>query len=158
VFALRDHASSLILAIAKKHAKSSQTLKPRLARTLLKTFLEPNKSFGAHYGAIKGLQGLVGAEGVRVLILPNLGVYDGLLKEGMADENRRPEAEMVVMVLLESLQLLAREVVDVRNGDSSGPGAADRVTERLGEVLGKRVLESNNARLVKAVLQADLGV
>jgi transcription initiation factor TFIID subunit 6 len=32
VFALRDHAAALILAITNKHGKSSQTLKPRLAR------------------------------------------------------------------------------------------------------------------------------
>lgn len=158
VFALRDHAAALILAITKKHGKSSQTLKPRLARTLLKTFLEPNKSFGAHYGAIKGLQGLVGVEGVRVLILPNLAAYDSLLKEGLSDDNRKTDAEMVLKALLESLSLLAKEVIGVQNGDASGPNVAERINERVGEALGSRVVEADNTRLIKAILQADLAV
>lgn len=125
--------------------------------TLLKTFLEPNKSFGAHYGAVKGLQGLVGAEGVRVLLLPNLVAYDSVLKEGLDDENRKAEAEMVVRALLESLALLAGEIVGV-NGDYSGANESSRVKEKIGQVLGEKVVEASNPRLIKAILEADLGL
>jgi transcription initiation factor TFIID subunit 6 len=124
---------------------------------LLKTFLEPNKSFGAHYGAVKGLQGLVGAEGVRVLLLPNLAAYDSVLKEGLEDESRKPEAEMVIRALLESLALLGKEVVGA-NGDFSGSSSADRVREKIGPTLGDRVVDANNPRLTKAILEANLGI
>ena len=40
VFKLRDHAAALILVITKKHGRSSQTLKPRLAR---KYFINPDR-------------------------------------------------------------------------------------------------------------------
>lgn len=123
----------------------------------MKTFLEPNKSFGAHYGAVKGLQGLVGAEGVRVLLLPNLAAYDSVLKEGLEDEARKPEAEMVIRALLESLALLGREVVGA-NEDYSGASIAGRVREKIGSVLGDRVVDVNNPRLTKAILESDLSV
>ena len=106
---------------------------------------------------MKGLQGLVGAEGVRVLLLPNLAAYDSVLKEGMEDENRKTEAEMVVRALLEALALLAREVVGV-NSDYSGSNTASKVNEKIGAVLGERVVDANNPRLTKAILETDLGL
>jgi transcription initiation factor TFIID subunit 6 len=84
--------------------------------------------------------------------------YDGLLKEGLADENRKEEAEVVLRTLLESLGLLAKEVSGVQNGDASGPTVAERVKEKVGEVLGSKIVEANNLRLITAVLQADLNV
>ena len=54
-FALRDLAAALLGLIATKYSHSSHTLKPRLARSCLKTLLDPSKPFGAHYGAIIGL-------------------------------------------------------------------------------------------------------
>jgi transcription initiation factor TFIID subunit 6 len=128
-----------------------------LTGTLLKTFLEPNKSFGAHYGAVKGLQGLVGAEGVRVLLLPNLAAYDSVLKEGLEDEARKPEAEMVIRALLESLALLGREIVGANGGYAVATNAA-RIREKIGSVLGDRVVDVNNPRLTKAILESDLSV
>ncbi|TKA63540.1 hypothetical protein B0A49_11327, partial [Cryomyces minteri] len=38
--------------------------------------------------------GIAGPDGVRALILPNLKVYDALLKQGVADETKKTEAEM----------------------------------------------------------------
>ena len=49
----------------------------------------------------------MGTEGVRVVLLPNLAAYDAILKEGLEDESRKPEAEMVIRALLESLASLA---------------------------------------------------
>ena len=72
VIEVRDMAASLIIGIARKHSKSSTTLKPRLARTLLKTFLNPSKSFGAHYGSLISLRGIIGVDGVKAIVLPNL--------------------------------------------------------------------------------------
>jgi transcription initiation factor TFIID subunit 6 len=92
-----------------------------------------------------------------VLLLPNLAAYDSVLKEGLEDENRKPEAEMVIRALLESLALLGREVVGA-NGDHSSASTADRVKEKIGPTLGERVVDANNPRLTKAVLETDLGI
>jgi hypothetical protein len=35
---------------------------------------------------------------------------------------------------------------------------AGRVKERVGEVLGDKIIEANNPRLIKAILQADLSI
>ena len=79
-YPLRSTAASLLGTIAKKYAKSSHTLKPRLARTCLKHFLDPIKPFAVHYGALLGLQAVGGPEAVRVLIVPNLKEYGKLLQ------------------------------------------------------------------------------
>jgi transcription initiation factor TFIID subunit 6 len=158
VFALRDHAASLILTIAKKHGRASQTLKPRLARTLLKTILEPSKSFGAHYGAIVGLEGLVGSEGVRMLILPNLAIYNAVLDEGLKDEAKRNEAEMVAQALFAGLEMCARDSLPTLNVAAVGDDAKDKVLERIGTVLGTKVMESGRQELIRAVLEADLSL
>jgi len=156
VFSLRDHAASLILTMAKKHGKSSQTLKPRLARTMLKTFLEPTKSFGAHYGALVALQGLAGSEGVRQLILPSLKLYDTILQEGLADETKRPDAEYVATALFSGIEMCAKDILELPNGELSGSDVSERVVEKIGEVLGKRVIDSRDPKLLKAVLEAKL--
>ncbi|KKK16345.1 S-adenosylmethionine decarboxylase proenzyme [Aspergillus ochraceoroseus] len=116
-FALRDFSASLLGLIANKYSHSSHTLKPRLARSCLKTLLDPSKPFGAHYGAIIGLQAVGGSEAVRVLIIPNLPTYGNLLKEGVAEDSpRRPEAERVLGVLLGVLASLREGRAVLTNG------------------------------------------
>lgn len=151
---LRDLAASLVMALARKHGKSITTLKPRLARTLLKAFLDPNKSFGAHYGAIMGLLGLVGSEGVRVLILPNLKLYNNLLVEGLADESRKEEAQMVVMALLKAIDLLSRDAIPMMNGIVPEENMREMLTEKIGDVLASRI--ANQPKFAKAVLEAQI--
>jgi transcription initiation factor TFIID subunit 6 len=162
VFGLRDVASALIVDVANQHSASSPTLKPRLARTLLKAFLDPNRSLGAHYGALLALHGLIGSEGILVAVLPNLKVYDALLAEGLASEDatRRGEAEMVVLALLRVMGLTAQDTFPngkgMTNGTSAGPVSDDvreQLTERVGGVLGNKVAVSGNALMVKLALQ-----
>ncbi|KAL3478449.1 S-adenosylmethionine decarboxylase [Aspergillus californicus] len=120
-FALRDLSASLLGLIASKYSHSSHTLKPRLARSCLKTLLDPSKPFGAHYGAIIGLKSVGGPEAVRVLIIPNLPTYGELLKDGLADENnRKPEAEHVLAVLLGVLGSLKESATPLTNGHGVG--------------------------------------
>ncbi|KAI9829661.1 MAG: hypothetical protein M1819_006032 [Sarea resinae] len=169
-YPLRSLASSLITSISQKYAKTSHTLKPRLARTCLKHFLDPSKPLGVHYGAILGLAGIGGADVVKVLIVPNLKEYDSVLAEalGSMQEGRRREAEMVVQALMEALARLEQNAfADVTageefatNGDTTaaaGSGAIDdetkqKLVERLGSIIGAKVLEAHRPRLTKAVL------
>ncbi|PGH07358.1 transcription initiation factor TFIID subunit 6 [Blastomyces parvus] len=128
-FALRDLAASLISMIARKYSHSSHTLRPRLARTFLKNFLDPGKPLGTHYGAIIGLQSIGGVDVVRELIVPNLKTYEVVLKDAIAstptttttttttagagagsgadDGVRKLEAEKVIGVILAVLGTLA---------------------------------------------------
>lgn len=171
-FALRDISASLLLAMARKYGKSSNTLKPRLARTCLRHFLDPNKLFGSHYGALIGLQGLTGPEGVRTLVLPNLKDYENLvLKDSMAaDEGKRAEAEMVmkaIMAGLESLERDSKMMLHLSNGlnGSAVDGNSDadaelrrergRLVEKVGEIIGERVLLTGRKSLIRAVLSSD---
>ena len=173
-FALRDISASLLLAIARKYGKSSHTLKPRLARTCLRHFLDPNKLFGSHYGALVGLQGLTGPEGVRTLVLPNLKDYEAhVLKDGMAaDEGRKSEAKMVVKAImagLESLEQDAKTLLregDNVNGDRGGGydnGSTEdekkrergKLVEMVGETIADAILQTGRRSLIRAVLSSD---
>lgn len=53
--ALRDFSSTLLDYVLKKFPQVYKSLKPRVTRTLLKTFLDSNRSFGTYYGCIRGV-------------------------------------------------------------------------------------------------------
>ncbi|KAH1488492.1 hypothetical protein LV164_003695 [Aspergillus fumigatus] len=156
-FALRDLAGSLLGLISKKYSHSSHTLTPRLARSCLKTFLDPSKPFGAHYGAIIGLHAVGGTEAVRVLILPNLSTYATLLADGMAEDNpRRPEAEKVLGALLAVLSTLREGRKTLANGH--GAIVTDELRERLnakvGDIIASRIVDAGEVQMVYAILEA----
>ncbi|KZF20308.1 transcription initiation factor TFIID subunit D5 [Xylona heveae TC161] len=171
-FALRDIAASLIAKISTKYAKASHTLNPRLARTCLKHFLDPHRSFGVHYGAIHGLTAIGGADIVRVLILPNLKPYDGILQDRIAEDqgsqqqppgtsSKKIEAEKVVDAILSALERLE---VDSLGRPVSGPTDTSdlseeikqRLVEKVGDIVGMRVWETRRPGLVRAVLEDRL--
>jgi transcription initiation factor TFIID subunit 6 len=168
VMEVRDVAASLIVDISRKHSKSSTTLKPRLARTLLKTFLNPSRSFGAHYGALISLRGIIGVDGVKAIVLPNLQAYDSLLQEGLADETKRPEAEMVVLALLRLIDLCAQDMlprpieaaVNGQNGRTNGDAVSEEVrqdlVERVGDIIGNKVAISGNPAMIALVGQIQV--
>lgn len=154
-YALRDLAGALLVTIARQYGQVSRSLKPRLVKTCLKTFLDPNKPFAAHYGAIVGLSGVTGPDGVQQLLLPNLVFYDGLLKEGLGDESRRQDAEMVVTALLRSLVSLAQQHANT-GMDVDGEDLKVKLSEKVGEVLAERVMESGNKSLAAVLANADV--
>ncbi|PNS16469.1 hypothetical protein CAC42_203 [Sphaceloma murrayae] len=154
-FELRDLASSLLRTIAKRYGTATSTLKPRIARSCLKTFLDSHKPFGSHYGAVLGLEGVSGAAGVRMLLLPNLKAYDIVLKAGLEDEGKKSQAEMVVMLLTRILGLLEKDAIDSMNGHPDGEELKARLTDVIGEVMGNKVVELNRPALVSAVLEKD---
>ncbi|KAI9802372.1 MAG: hypothetical protein M1833_001878 [Piccolia ochrophora] len=155
-YTLRSLAASLVSVISKKYATTSQTLRPRLARTCLKHFLDPNKSLGVHFGAILGLQAVGGAEAVRVLILPNVKTYEAVLAS--AGEDARQDAEMVVEAILKGLVLLEEEGV-LTNG--SGGYGDDDVREKLvdvvGSVVGNKIFGLGRPGLNRVVLAGTNG-
>lgn len=154
-FTLRDLAASLIGMIAKKYSDSSHTLRPRLARTFLKNFLDPGKPFGTHYGAITGLHSLGGSAVIRELVVPNLPTYEMVLKDVSADEGfRKLEADKVVEVILAVLGQLQDEKLPAVNGHAGEASEAlqKQLAGTVGEVLAAKIVESGNIRLANALL------
>lgn len=131
-------------------------LKPRLVRSCLKTFLDPSKPFGAHYGAIIGLQSVGGAEVVRALIVPNLSEYSKLISDGIEDTARRPAAERVLTTLLAVLAALRDSSVSLSNGH---PAAVTdelraKLTSKVGELIASKIADANEVQLAYLLLEA----
>lgn len=157
---LRDLAASLISKISAKYAHSSLELRPRLARTCLKYFLDPSRSPPQHYGAINGILAVGGAEAIRALVLPNLKPFESVLVK--TQEERGEDDEMVRMLkggILKAVSSLTAGKADVRMVNGAGAGHGEEVEstavrEFLGTVIGDLVLGVGNRALNKAVLEA----
>lgn len=164
--------------IARKYSHSSHTLRPRLARTFLRDFLDPGKPLGTHYGAIIGLQSIGGVDVVRELIVPNLKTYEIVLKDatatttgagagagagagsGVEETVRRLEAEKVIGVILAVLGTLGDGELQagmemVTNGVSEKgeeEEVRERLVEKVGEVIAGRILESGQVGLANVII------
>lgn len=154
-FALRDLAASLLGLIAKKYSHASHMLRPRLVRSCLKSFLDPSKPFGAHYGAVIGMQATGGAEVVRVLIVPNLNEYSKLLSDGLEDSARRPAAERVLDVLIAVLASLRQGQSSLTNGHPEvvTDEVRSRLTEKIGDLFASRIAQANEVQLAHILLE-----
>ena len=158
-YRLRQLAASLVGLIAKKYAKSSHTLRNRLARTCLQAFLDPMRPLGANYGGIIGLQSMGGAELARKLFVPNLKEYGDYLRETLEgdDESKRKEAEMVLVALVDAVKPLEGDSIGMANGLSVGDAeeVKEKLKDKIGSLVAERVLELGRPKLVKAILEEE---
>ncbi|KAK1391886.1 Transcription initiation factor TFIID subunit 6 [Heracleum sosnowskyi] len=104
---LRNYAAILVSFICKRYAHAYHTLKPRVAKTLLHTFLDPTKTLAQQYGAIRALAA-VGPSVVDFIVLPNLEPYLQLVEPEMQvdkqkNETKRYEAWRVYGALLRAV-------------------------------------------------------
>lgn len=129
-------------------------LKPRLVRSCLKTFLDPSKPFGAHYGAILGLQSVGGSDVVRVLVIPNLSEYSKLLSDGLNDPARRSAAERVLSALLVVLVSLRSNTQSLTNGYTVTDDVRSKLAEKVGEILAAKIVEAGEVQLAHIILEA----
>lgn len=155
-FALRDLAASLLGLIARKYSHSSHMLQPRLVRSCLKSFLDPSKPFGAHYGAIIGLQAIGGPEVIRVLVIPNLSEYSKLLSDGLEDPARRPAAERVLNALIAVLAALREGQPSLANGHPAvvSEELRAKLTAKVGDLIASRIADANEVHLARIILEA----
>ncbi|KAA8913275.1 hypothetical protein FN846DRAFT_930402 [Sphaerosporella brunnea] len=161
-YTLRDYAASLIGLLCKRFGESSHTLRPRLTRACLKHFLDPSKPLGTHYGAITGLASIGGREAVRVLILPNLKLYERMIRPELEEDTpKKRDAQMVVEAIFTALkQLEDDDNVHVKH--ENGNGMADEqqreaLARKIGDIATDRVWRSGRRGLVKAILDAKAG-
>lgn len=164
-FELRDLAASLLKHLCTRYSKVSSNLRSRLARTLLKTYLDPKRPLGSHYGAILGLgaigEGSSSNEVVRMLVLPNLKAYGEVLKgpmEASEGEVKILEADRVMGAIVRMLKLMSDEDTPMMNGvltngvpDSSQ--SKDRLIEVVGDVIGSKIMEIGDEELVKDIIK-----
>ena len=159
-FDLRDLAGSLLKHLCDRYGKYARGLKPRLARSCLKTFLDPKKPFGAHYGAILGLKAVGGAEVIRKLVVPNLKPYSELLQPELEGEGgmQKIEAEKVVHTIIDALGTLVDTDIPMMNGHATNGEAELRVqlVDKIGDPIGNRIADSGHTALARAVLESDL--
>ena len=132
-------------------------LKPRLARTCLKYYLDPTKPLASQYGGIIGLQSVGGTEVVRALVVPNLKEYETVVRdalEGIEDGKRR-EAEMVINVLMEALLSLEGESFGTLDTFTNGHAAEMKTAleEKIGPLFAERVVELGHPKVIKAIME-----
>ncbi|KAF2702837.1 TAF-domain-containing protein [Pleomassaria siparia CBS 279.74] len=158
-FEVRDIAASILSFMCKKYSASNQSLKPRIARICLKQFLDPNKPLGTHYGALKALLLIAGPDGMKILVVPNLRIYDEVLKEALGDESKRAEAERVLALILYSLDQLERARSAARvNGVGDLETRRERLVEKVGDVVTERLIASGRWSVAQILLEIDVSL
>jgi transcription initiation factor TFIID subunit 6 len=160
-YALRDYAASLIKLLCRRFGESSHTLRPRLTRACLKHFLDPTKPLGTHYGAIVGLAAIGGRECVRRLILPNIKLYEQVLKPELEeDSGQRRDAGMVVEAIFNVLKLLEGDEADIPNRMQDNENMTEEVkvalVDKLGDVVAERVWKEGKSGMVQAILDTRM--
>ncbi|KAF9319805.1 hypothetical protein BG003_008099 [Podila horticola] len=157
-WALRSTATDIILSICTKYGSSYHTLQPRITRTLLRAFLDPEKPLTTHYGAILGLTRL-GNEVFKTLVLPNLKTYSSLIEPELEDENdmdedhlnddvalRRNEARHCLDAILVGLRSLVKYEASKAKEMTNIPTIEDvrePLSKAIGGLLSRSLLKEN---------------
>jgi transcription initiation factor TFIID subunit 6 len=161
-FELRKYAASLLGRICQKGASSNQGLKARIARTCLKQFLDPLKTPGTHFGALQALTYITAADGVQMLILPNLKDYsDDILKEHLSKEDNRNDVERLIGLLYEILEGMTAATRAKRQENSTANGTTDleslreQLTAKIGDILTDRIISRHRDDMADFVVKAN---
>lgn len=156
-YQLREMAASLIGQIANKYCTSNKLLRPKLTRSCLKAFLNPNMPPQVWYGAILGILAAGGPEAIKVLVLCNLKAFDSTMLQPLREkgESSSLDFEMVVGAILKAVQSLSEEdtMMDGINGVSNDREAG-QIKDFLGDIIGERVVRLANHQVNQAVLDA----
>ncbi|KAF2646910.1 Arf-domain-containing protein [Massarina eburnea CBS 473.64] len=156
-FQIRELAASLLQQICKNYSASNANLKMRISRICLKSFLDPNKPLGTHFGALRALRLIAKHEGTRMLVLPNLKLYDEVLKEALADESKKHDVDIVLAEILKALDEFAKANGSARaNGVANLGGQRERLADKVGDVVADRLIESSRSGVMQAIFDTDL--
>ncbi|KKA26548.1 hypothetical protein TD95_003685 [Thielaviopsis punctulata] len=159
-YQLREFAASLVGKLAARYATSNHLLRPKLTRTCLKYFLDPSKPVPVLYGAILGLAAAGGGESIRILVLKTLKDFDAAVLLPLREKGaeRALDYEMLLGAIVQAIASIGGPDVGVAAaaataGETSETVAAE-MEEFLGKSIGERVLQLQNNRLNKVVLDA----
>lgn len=87
--------------------------------------------------------------------MPNLKLYEQLLRDGLSDDNpRKPEAEKVLQALLAVLSTLQDGRVHLTNGHGAivTDELRDRLSEKIGGLIAARIADAGEVQLAHAIL------
>ena len=168
--ALRDFAASLLDYVLKKFPQAYKSLKPRVTRTLLKTFLDINRVFGTYYGCLKGVSVLEG-ESIRFflgnlnnwarLVFNESGITLDNIEEHLNDDSNptrtkftKEETQILVDTVISALLVLKKDLPDLYEGKGEKVTDEDKekLLERCGVTIGFHILKRDDAKeLISAI-------
>lgn len=152
---LRQLAASLVGRISRKYASSNALLRPKLTRTCLKYFLDPDKPPAVLYGAIHGLLEAGGPEAIRVLVLRNLKSVDTHILQPLKERSEGSvDYEMLVQGIVQAVASLADGASASLGDAKSSETEAAEMLEYIGPIVGQRIAAARNGALVRAILEA----
>ncbi len=118
-WALRQNAATAVRLFVTKYSAHYPTLKPRLAKTFMLALLDNSKCVATKYGAILGIN-IIGAEAVRVLLLPNLSKVCLAIEESMDDDKEKVKSELIKSIAMNLAQLKrTHDVITIKDTSSS---------------------------------------
>ena len=171
--ALRDFAASLLDYVLRKFPEVYKSLKPRVTRTLLKTFLDTNRVFGTYYGCLKGVT-VLEAESIR-FFFGNLHNWARLvfneqsltLEQCMDSEtivNNKTkftdeELKCLVDVVVNAICVLKGdlpEIYDQEKEDEITEATKEKLVSRTGVIVASQILKRDDARtLISAMFLGE---
>jgi transcription initiation factor TFIID subunit 6 len=159
-FRLRQLAASILSRICQKYGSSNQGLKSRIARTCLRQFMDVGKPLGTHYGALLALLIITSTEGMKMLVLPNLKMYnDDVLKSALADEGKKWDAEKVLAVLIDSIKGLGTMAsASMTNGVADMEGLRERLNDKVGDVIADQIISNKLSSAAQVILETDVNI
>ncbi|KAK3809537.1 MAG: transcription initiation factor TFIID subunit 6 [Benniella sp.] len=164
-WSLRSTATDIILLICHKYGSSYHTLQPRVTRTLLRAFLDPEKPLTTHYGAILGLTRM-GNEVFKTLVVPNLKTYSSVIEpelgldfqeddslmeieqhlDGLAAIRKNEAAHCLEALLIGLRTLIKSEAAKAKHTTQTVPTFEDvrePLAQAIGELLARSVLSED---------------
>jgi transcription initiation factor TFIID subunit 6 len=157
-FQLRTYAAALLSRICEKGASSNQGLKARIARTCLKQFMDPEKSPGTHFGALRALISITRKEGIQMLVLPNLKAYsDEVLTKNLSNDLTRTDTERVIDLILSALSFVAEAKASQEpNGTTDLEYLRERLSDKVGDLLADRIISKHHTGIAQYLLKANV--
>lgn len=159
--ALRDFAASLLEYVLKKFPQLYKTLKPRVTRTLLKTFLDTNRVFGTYYGCLKGFS-VLESEAVRFFLgnvyswsrlifnEQNLTLEDLKANDGNPNivKFNKFESDILVETIINALCILKNDLPEIYDGKTGEVTDEDKqkLVKRCGVTISYYILKREDSK------------
>ena len=86
-------------------------------------------------------------------------IYNDILKEAMADDLKKPEAERVIAVLLKALDGLERTRGAARTNGVANLGALrEGLVEKVGDVLTDKFVASQRTAVAQVIMETNVSL